>query len=51
MSYLEELTVWEASYPARLRSAVKRNHQVADSFGVNDRVERLIKKWARREES
>ncbi len=51
MGYLEELTVWEPSYPARLRSAVKRNHQIADSFGVNDRVERLIKKWARREES
>lgn len=51
MGYLEELTVWEPSYPSRLRSAVKRNHQIADSFGVADRVEKLIKKWAKRVES
>jgi len=47
IGYLEELTVWEPSYPARLRSAVKHNHQVSGSFGVSQRVEKLIKRWAK----
>jgi len=44
MTHLEELPVWEPSYPARLRSAVEHNDQVRDSFGVPDRVEKLIAK-------
>jgi hypothetical protein len=27
------LSVWESSYPARLRSAIKHNDQVSGSFG------------------
>lgn len=45
MGYLEELDYWEASYPARLLSAVKGNPQVADAWGVPARVEALVKKW------
>src|SRR6266481_6622324 len=44
MTYLEELPIWEPSYPARLRSAIEHNDQVRDSFGVSDRVEKLIAK-------
>jgi len=47
MGYLNSLTVWASSYPARLRSAVKHNDQVSGSFGVPERVEALIKKWKR----
>jgi len=48
MGHLEELQVWDPSYAKRLHSAVKNNHQVAESFGVPDRVARLIKKWAKK---
>jgi hypothetical protein len=44
MTYLDELPIWEPSYPARLRSAIGHNDQVRDSFGVSDRVEKLIAK-------
>jgi TIR domain len=47
MGHLDGLLVWESSYPARLRSAVKHNDQVSGSFGVPERVEALIKKWAK----
>jgi len=47
VGYLEELTVWEPSYPARIRSAVKHNHQIADAFDVAERAEKLIKKWTK----
>jgi hypothetical protein len=43
IGYVERLTHWEPSYPARLRSAVKGNGQVADAWGVPARVETLIK--------
>ncbi len=49
IGHLEELQVWDPSYAKRLHSAVKNNHQVAQSFGVPDRVERLIKKWAKKD--
>lgn len=45
MKLLEELDVWDAAFPARLRSALKHNSQIYDAFGVPDRVEALIKKW------
>jgi len=47
MGYLEETPVWDPSYPARLRSAVKHNPQVFDSFGVANRVDKLIKRWSK----
>jgi len=34
IGYLEDLTHWELSYPARLRSAVKGNSQVGDAWHV-----------------
>jgi hypothetical protein len=46
MGYLEELEVWEPSFSTRIRSAVKSNSQVSGSWGVSDRVEKLVKKWA-----
>jgi len=39
---------WEPSFSTRIRSAVKNNSQVRESWGVSDRVETLVKKWARR---
>jgi len=48
MGYLEELEIWEPSFSTRIRSAVKNNSQVRESWGVSDRVETLVKKWARR---
>lgn len=46
MGYLEDLEVWEPSFSTRIRSAVKSNSQVSGSWGVSDRVEKLVKKWA-----
>jgi nucleoside 2-deoxyribosyltransferase len=46
LSYLEELTVWEPSFSVKIRSAVKENDQISQSFGVPDRVKQLLKKWA-----
>jgi nucleoside 2-deoxyribosyltransferase len=45
MTYLEELEVWEPTLSARLRSALKSNTQISQSFGVPPRIEALIKKW------
>jgi hypothetical protein len=45
MGFLEELEVWDPSFPARLRAAVQANNQVSGSWGVPQRVERLIAKW------
>jgi TIR domain len=45
MGLLEEITSWKPSYSARLRSAVKHNRQIRESFGVSQRVENLIEKW------
>jgi hypothetical protein len=44
VGYLETSEAWEASFPQRLRSAVRVNGQIEGSFGVPERVERLIKK-------
>jgi len=48
MRYLEDIEVWEPSFSARIRAAVQNNNQVSGSFGVPERVETLIKKWAGR---
>lgn len=45
IGYLEQIGVWDSSYSARLKSAVKHNRQVSESFGVPDRVQRLVDKW------
>jgi nucleoside 2-deoxyribosyltransferase len=46
IGYLEELDVWDSSFPTRISSASERNSQIADSWGVPERVERLLKKWS-----
>jgi hypothetical protein len=43
--WLGELTTWEPSFTKRIRAAVKDNRQVSGSFGVPERVERLLRKW------
>lgn len=47
IAYLEELDFWEPSFSARVRSAVKGNSQVAGAWGVPDRAETLVRKWAK----
>ena len=44
IGYLE-LTSWEPSFSTRIRSAVKNNLQISESWGVPERVEALAKKW------
>ncbi len=47
IGYLEELEMWEPSFSIRVRSAAKANSQIADSWGVPERVAALVKKWAK----
>jgi hypothetical protein len=47
IGYLEELEVWEPSFSSRIRAAVQNNNQVDGSWGVPQRVESLVKKWAK----
>jgi TIR domain len=47
LGYLEDLTVWEASFSTRIRSAADSNSQIQDSWGVPQRVEALVQKWAK----
>lgn len=47
IDYLDDLELWEPSFSTRIRSAVKGNSQVRDSWGVPGRVEALVKKWAK----
>lgn len=42
--YLEGLRVWEPSYSTRIESALESNSQISGSFGVPERVNRLINK-------
>lgn len=44
MGFLEQLEVWEPSFSSRIRAAVQHNEQVGGSWGVQGRVESLIKK-------
>jgi TIR domain len=46
IGYLEELNMWESGFSSRIESAVKGNSQVSGSWGVSDRVDNLVKKWA-----
>jgi hypothetical protein len=45
MTFLEELEVWDPAFSVRVKSAVKNNEQVSYSWGVPERVEKLIAKW------
>ena len=47
VGYLEELATWAPSMSARLKGALKSNSQVADAWGVPDRINALIGKWAK----
>jgi nucleoside 2-deoxyribosyltransferase len=46
VGYLEELTVWETGFNARIQAAVEANSQIDGSWGVPERVAALIKKWS-----
>jgi len=46
IGYLEELDVWEPSFPKRILSAVEGNGQINGSWGVPSRVGSLAKKWS-----
>jgi TIR domain len=47
IGYLEELEQWEPSFSTRVRSVAKTNLQISESWGVSDRVETLVEKWAK----
>jgi hypothetical protein len=42
---LEKLKVWKSGYSSRVIQAAKDNSQVRESWGVPDRIEKLIEKW------
>lgn len=46
IGYLEELEVWDSSFIPRLEAVPDANSQVAGSWGIPERVEKLAKKWA-----
>lgn len=48
VGYLEELEAWDPSFSARLKGALKSNSQVSDAWGVPDRINALIPKWAKK---
>jgi TIR domain len=48
IGYLEELEVWEASFSERVLAAAKSNDQIFGSWGVTDRVNALINRWAKK---
>jgi hypothetical protein len=42
---LENLKVWKAGYSTRIIQAIEDNSQVRDSWGVPERVSKLVEKW------
>jgi nucleoside 2-deoxyribosyltransferase len=46
MGYLEELEIWDPSFAGRITSAVNINSQIEGSWGVPERVQKLVKKRA-----
>jgi hypothetical protein len=48
IGYLEELETWDASFSARVKGALKNNSQVSDAWGVPDRINALVRKWAKK---
>jgi hypothetical protein len=47
IGYLEELQNWHPSFSARVEHAVETNSQVGHSFGVPERVKKLVARWAK----
>jgi len=45
---LEELEYWSDGYSERIAGAVDGNSQISGSWGVAERVSRLVEKWARK---
>ena len=45
MGYLEEIEHWKTTYSTRIANSVEFNSQISGSWGVEERVSRLIKKW------
>lgn len=45
IGHLEELEDWKPSYARRIRDAASSNSQISGSYGVEDRVERLARRW------
>ncbi|HEV2314720.1 MAG TPA: toll/interleukin-1 receptor domain-containing protein [Candidatus Acidoferrales bacterium] len=48
VAYLEELERWEPSFSTRILAALKNNRQIADSWGVDTRVNALVEKWKKK---
>lgn len=42
---LWEMEVWDSSFIPRIKAAVDSNSQISGSWGVPDRVSKLVKKW------
>jgi hypothetical protein len=45
LSYLEEIDVWDVNFASRLKSALQSNFQISGAWGVDKRVDMLLKKW------
>lgn len=45
IGYLEELEIWKPSFASRIQSASDSNGQIESAWGVQDRVNALVKKW------
>lgn len=46
IGYLENLTIWDASFESRVLSAAQSNSQIKGSYGVEQRANQLVKKWS-----
>ena len=46
VEYLEELEVWDPSFAGRISSAAQANSQIDGSWGVPERVKKLLTKWS-----
>lgn len=45
MGYLEEIESWKPSYSSRISDSVEFNSQISGSWGVPERVSKLVEKW------
>lgn len=45
MNYLENLETWQPSFSESIKAAIENNSQISHSFGVPERVKRLIAHW------
>jgi hypothetical protein len=46
IGYLEDLESWDPAFVPRLEAMVDANSQISGSWGVQERVQKLAKKWA-----